>query len=267
MRRWITTMAVMMTVPAVVAGLGATANAQVAPANPIDALKRQLVENRGVKMSKVLTDTMGGKKVNIWTEGVAEFGKGKIMATDMTYRSDFKYFAGPVRQITFEGRTYAQEGAVPKGKSWFLYEDKKTRPVLDVDWIKLADPVMLKAVLATTRVKRPAGVYDGTHTTLYQGTITLGQLYKASPGFPFGLEKKPTRNEAEAKISWRLWLGEDQLVRRAWGSWGEPYSKSGDVRHSYVVDARLTGWGVKTDIVPPPAEDVTTSGDLAMDRG
>ncbi|WP_433361420.1 hypothetical protein [Streptosporangium sp. CA-115845] len=263
MRRWIAAPAVMLVVPMVVAGLGITANAQVAPADPIDALKRQLVENRGVKMSKVHTSTYttDGEKEHFWTEAVAEFGKGKITAIDMTYDSDRRNWTDPIRQIIFEGRQYVHHTPLPNGKSWLLSEDNEIRPVLGADWIKLADPVMLKTVLATTKVKRPAGIYDGTHTTLYQGTITLGQLYKASPGFPFGLVVKPTKKEAKAKISWRLWLGEDQLVRRAWGSWSEPFAENGDVHVSYVVDARLTGWGAETDIAAPPADDVVTPAD------
>ncbi|WP_440069750.1 hypothetical protein [Streptosporangium sp. OZ121] len=266
MRRWVAASAVMLVIPMVVTGLGTTANAQGAPADPIDALKRRLVENRGVKMSKVLTSmyVADGEKEHFWTEAVAEFGRGKITAIDMTYDSDRRNWTDPIRQVVVEGCQYIQDDHLPNGKSWILREDNEIRPVLDAGWIKLADPVMLKAVLATTRVKRPAGVYDGTPTTLHQGTITVGQLSKASPGLPFGLVVKPTREEMKAKVSWRLWLGEDQLVRRAWGSWSEPFSKNGDVPVSYVVDARLTGWGAETDIAAPSADDVVTPSDWSM---
>ncbi|MEV7907995.1 hypothetical protein [Streptomyces anulatus] len=257
MWKQIAALAVALTVPATAAGPDSTANARVTPASPVDALKHQFIENHGVKMSKVLTVTRrDGEKLNIWIKGVAEFGRGGITATDMTFRSDFNLFGGPVRQIVFEGRKYVREGALPQGKSWFLSKDKKVHPVLDADWIKLADPVMLKAVLATTETKRPAGVYDGTRTTLYQGTMTLGELYRASPEPPVLFEEKPTGQEARIEISWRLWLGEDQLVRRARGSWSEPYR---DARRWYVADARLTDWDVPTDIPPPSADDVATS--------
>ncbi|MEV7005844.1 hypothetical protein [Streptosporangium sp. NPDC051022] len=265
MRRWIAAMAVVLTVPAVIAGLDTTANAQATPAGPVDALKRLLVENRGVRMSKVLTGTQEilGERKHFWADGVAEFGKGKIAAIDMTYRSDFFKGMPTVRKITFEGREYARDRGLPNGKHWLVSEDEEIRPLLDAHWTKIADPVMLKAVLATTETKRPAGVYDGTRTTLYQGAITLGELYRASPGFSFDLEEKPTAKEAKAGISWRLWLGEDQLVRRARGSWTEPFSRSHDATFSYVVDVRLTGWGAKTDITPPPADDLMPIGDLA----
>ncbi|MEV8631166.1 hypothetical protein AB0395_05860 [Streptosporangium sp. NPDC051023] len=251
MRKKIAALAVALIVPLVAAGFGSTANAQVTSASPVDALKHQFIDNHGVKMSKVLTVTRrDGEKLNMWVKGVAEFGKGGITATDLTFRSDLALFKGPVRQILFEGRKYVREGALPNGKSWFLSKDKKIHPVLDADWIKLADPVMLKAVLATTATKRPAGVYDGTRTTLYQGTIALGELYRASPEPPVLLEEKPTGQEARIEISWRLWLGEDQLVRRARASWSEPYR---DARRWYVADARLTDWDAPTDITPLPS--------------
>ncbi|MEU0480566.1 hypothetical protein ABZ260_15425 [Streptosporangium sp. NPDC006013] len=264
MRRWVAASTVMLVVP-MVAGFGTTVDAQGAPADPIDALKRQLVENRGVKMSKVRTTTEEKKdKDYVWTKAVAEFGKGKIVAVDMAHDSDRIKRIDPVRQIIFEGRQYIQNDYIPDGKSWLLNENNEVRPELDAGWIKLADPAMLKAVLATTKVKRPAGVYDGTRTTLYQGTMTVGQLSKASHGFPFGLVVMLTEEEAKAKMSWRLWLGEDQLVRRAWGSWSQPFSKNGGVPVSSVVDARLTGWGAETDIAAPSADDVWTPSDWSM---
>ncbi|GGS58070.1 hypothetical protein GCM10010156_15810 [Planobispora rosea] len=257
MKRWIAVLVVVLAVPVAVAGSGASASAEPAPAGPVDALRRQLVEGRGVKMAKTFTATKNGEKADIRVAGVAEFGDGKVTATDMTHRSDFTGIAGSVRHLTFPGRGYVQDGASFQGKSWRLQENKEIRPRLDADWIELSDPAMLKAVLATARVKRPAGVYDGTRTTLYQGTITLGELYRAgSAGFPFGRDEKPSKTEAKAAVSWKLWLGGDQLVRRAWGTWGEPFSRSGDIRISYVVDVRLSGWGAKVDVVPPPADDV-----------
>ncbi|WP_030926567.1 hypothetical protein, partial [Streptosporangium amethystogenes] len=223
------------------------------------------VENRGVKMSMVRTATEQKKEKDyVWTKAVAEFGKGKIVAVDMAHDSDRVKRIDPVRQIIFEGRQYIQNDYIPDGKSWLLNENNEVRPGLDAGWIKLADPAMLKAVLATTKVKHPVGVYDGTRTTLYQGTMTVGQLSKASHGFPFGLVVMLTEEEAKAKMSWWLWLGEDQLVRRAWGSWSQPFSKNGGVPVSFVVDARLTGWGAETDIAAPFADDVWTPSDWSV---
>ncbi|MEU7838178.1 MULTISPECIES: hypothetical protein [unclassified Nonomuraea] len=91
-----------------------------------------------------------------------------------------------------------------------LSEDEKTRPFLHSGGIDLAGPETLKAILGTTDIKRPGGTYDNTRTTVYQGTLTFSQLYKASAAFRAQHDGKYAKTE----LSWRLWLGEDQLVRR-----------------------------------------------------
>ncbi|MEV4159145.1 hypothetical protein [Nonomuraea dietziae] len=259
MRRWIVTTAITLALSPVVAGSGTTAHA-LAPLDPVDALKRQLVENRGVKMSNVHTSTGEGETVKFWEKGVAEFGKGKIVATDITLDSDVRW--NPERIITFAGRHYRKDKTLVKVKGWFLDENKAIRPVLKAGWIEIANPVVLKAVLATTAVKRPAGVYDGTRTTLHQGTITFGELHKASLPFPFTLDDNPHGRDAKIKVAWQLWLGEDQLVRRAVGTWSRPPRGRGESTYSYVYDTRVTGWGAKTHITPPPADEVVTLEDL-----
>jgi hypothetical protein len=114
-------------------------------------------------------------------------------------------------------------------------------------------------MLATTETKGPGGTYDNTRTTLCQGTTTFGGLYKVSPAFrnQHG-GKPPTGKYAKTELSWRLWLGEDQLVRRVRTSWPEKLGKRSIV---HVVDARLTRWGAKTDIAVPSAEETAGPDD------
>jgi hypothetical protein len=82
-------------------------------------------------------------------------------------------------------------------------------------------------VLATTTAKRPAGVYDGTRTTLYEGRITIGELYKLNPRLQVDYFEKPTglyASYTKLPVKWRLWLGSDQLVRRCQTRYDEPES-------------------------------------------
>ncbi len=256
MRRWIATTTVMLTMLPMLSGPATVAHAGLAPADPVEALKRQLVANHGVRMTNVHTTTLEGEKLKFWEKGVAEFGKGKIIATDITYDSEMR--TTPTRLITFDGRQFRKDKK-GKIKSWVVSTYKDTKPELDVSWLKIADPAVLKAVLATTRVKRPAGRYDGTRTTLYQGTITWGQLVKAGAEFPFNISRnwKPTEKEAQIKVEWRLWLGTDQLLRRAVG-WFSRKTSDGDGPYTYVHDTRVTGWGSTIHVTPPPADEVIT---------
>ncbi|MFI6798435.1 hypothetical protein [Streptosporangium canum] len=265
MRRWIATMAVAVTVSVAVTGPGTAAGAQTTPISPADALRRQLVENRGVTMSEVTTWGRDGEKNRSRRKIRAEFGKGTVTADDVRHvpRSDDPQ--PPVRFLTFTGRTYCQGWIcpAPEGKTWVLfYEDEKTRPFLESGGIDLGDPAALRAVLATTEAKRPGGVYDGTRTTIHQGTITYAQLYKASPAFRdhYG-RKPPTGSATKVKVSWRLWLGKDQLVRRVQTSWTELVFNGTSVEGFHVIDARLTGWGAETDIPVPSADETARRDD------
>lgn len=261
MRRWATTMTVAMTVSVAVTGLGTAAHAQASPRDPADALRRQLVENRGVTMSEVITSRETGERISYRKKIRAEFGKGTVSATDARDVASPDVPQPAPRFLTFKGRTYCQGWIcpAPEGKTWVLLsEDEKTRPYLKSSGIDLANPAALKAVLATTGTKRPGGAYDNTRTTIYQGTLTFGELYKVSPAFRDQHSKPPTGKYAKTELAWRLWLGEDQLVRRVRTSWHEQLGKR---LISHVVDARLTGWGAKTDIAVPSADETAGPDD------
>jgi hypothetical protein len=254
-------MAVAVTVSVAVTGLGTAAHAQTTQAGPADALRRQLVETRGVTMSELTTWSEVGDRVSYRKKIRAEFGKGKVTATDIRDVAAPDVPENPPRFLTFKGRTYCQGWIcpAPEGKTWVLLsKNEKTRPFLQSGGIDLADPAALKAVLATTETKRPGGVYDNTHTTIYQGTLAFSELYKVSPAFRAQHNGKPTGKYAKTELSWRLWLGEDQLVRRAQTSWPEQLGKRSI---SNIVDARLTGWGAKTNIAFPSADETAGPDD------
>jgi hypothetical protein len=108
---------------------------------------------------------------------------------------------------------------------------------------------MLTAVLARTAAKGRAGVYDGTRTVLHRGTITIGELRKAGGHVLTFFADKPDAKEAKVRISWRIWLGADKLVRRARAEWTQGGQR-------YVSDAHLSGWGARTEIKPPPPAEL-----------
>ncbi|GIH96551.1 hypothetical protein Psi01_71810 [Planobispora siamensis] len=264
MKRWITPLAVAMAASIAVTGLGTAAGAQTGPISPADALKRQLVDDRGVTMSKVTTSRMGAEKHSSRSKTRTEFGKGTVTATDVRHIARSDEPQPPMRFLTFEGRTYCQGWIcpAPEGKTWVLFhEDEKTRPFLNAGAIDLGDPAALQAVLATTETKRAGGVYDGTRTMIHQGTVTYARLYETSPAFrdQYG-RKPPAGRDAKIKVSWRIWLGEDRLARRVRTSWTEWIVNGSGIRISHVLDARLTGWGAETDI-PVPSADETAGRD------
>ncbi|GAA3425065.1 hypothetical protein ACWDTT_01535 [Streptosporangium sandarakinum] len=275
--RRLAVLAAALTAPVAI-GLGGVANAQAATGSAAtaptvsaastasgaaDALKRQLGGSRGVEFAETITDTVvsgsqRGRRTVSRTEGVAQFGDGRVVATDST--------DGTTRWISFADRAYGTGAlfpTLPAGKDWVVSEDA-ARPDLTSGSLALDDPAVIKALLATAASKRSGGTHDGIRTTLYQGKITFAGLRKAFPGLRLASGAPLDAARLKAKLSWRLWLGQDQLVRRAWSSWTEPRYKgvTGDVVH--VSDTRLTDWGTQARIVSPPEEKVTTPGDVAL---
>ncbi|GAA5088507.1 hypothetical protein HNP84_010370 [Thermocatellispora tengchongensis] len=252
------------------------------PVKPVEALERHLVVGRGITVKDATRTYVNGKKSRIaaTATGTLAFGGGKVTATDITTRTDLGDlkeleeefgdlgdFAAPTRALTFKGRAYYSGGIfasfIPEGKKWALVEDKSILPVATTATVNPIEPGTLKAVLARASVKRPGGTYDGVRTTLYQGTITFAELYRVSPSFRAMVgQRKPTGKSAKVKISWRLWLGSDQLVRRSWSSWTASLVSTTTVETSYVTDTRFAGWGGRVRITPPPASQVATGDEL-----
>ncbi|NUW36890.1 hypothetical protein HTZ77_36610 [Nonomuraea sp. SMC257] len=249
----------------------ATAGLSAAPANaarigvdPVTAIQRQLIDGRGVKLTLRSSSNVFRKWDKHKPEiGTAAFGDGRVVATDVTDHD----FRGPgIRTICVGGHRYDTEEVgdpgprFPSGKTWIDLGRSQCGRHLEVGRIRLDEPGMLTAVLATTTSKRPAGVYDGTHTMLHQGTITFGQLFKASPRMRADFGGQAVRQFTPWTISWRLWIGDDQLVRRAWSSWREPDAMDDNPRGyiAFIRDLRLSGWGIKVRI-KAPARSVTTT--------
>ena len=108
----------------------------------------------------------------------------------------------------------------------------------------------------------------GAKTVLYRGTVTLQQLAKVSE--TARLLANATDGKKPVPVSWRLWVGRDQLPRRFTTSFVLLSSpKSGDLVVS--SDTRLTGWGTRTPVKAPPAaqvigiEDLGSGEDLAQE--
>ncbi|MEU8320652.1 hypothetical protein AB0C33_20040 [Nonomuraea sp. NPDC048881] len=242
-----------------------------AVSDPADAIQRRLVPGHGVKIvQRTRVNWFGSWSTHKPVRGVVGFGKGKIVATDLT---NYNLGRHGIRNICIGKRGYQlyaepdPDQPLPPGKSWVTYEWPCRLVLKSGHHVSLSDPATLRAVLATTARKRPAGVYDGVRTTLHEGAITFAQLHKVNPAMRIGFRSKPTGEYASWKVSWRLWIGRDQLVRRAWSAWREPNdsrdkSATENPYYAFEEDLRLSNWGMKADIQPPPADETVSSEEL-----
>ncbi|WP_433434832.1 hypothetical protein [Nonomuraea sp. CA-141351] len=233
--------------------------------DPVAALRRQLASGNGVTFSNVTISTSwDGEPLTLRRSGVHELARGEVIASEIL---DLKDGKDPERFIVFPDRYYEQSSfwreRLPEGKSWGVIKDKQSLALTCGD-MRLSDPATLKALLASTKTKRPVGVYDGTRTTLHEGIITLGEVAKVDPDLRIGADRRATGAYAQARINWKLWIGQDQLVRRCHSSSWQPGTLGMDEFDpiQLIDDVRLSRWGSATDIKPPAADQVATQDEL-----
>ncbi|MFF3445358.1 hypothetical protein [Streptosporangium sp. NPDC002721] len=254
--------------------------AQAAAADPVSALKRQFRTHRGVKLTENTKIIGEGKKDRVILtrrNGVLEFGRTGLVASDLTTKfnlpipdEELKGLFAPSRTISLKGVSYTSGGvfaeSMPEGKKWLRTNNDALSLVSAVQQIiSTVEPGTLGATLAHTRAKRSGGTWDGTRTTVHSGTITLGELFKVSPSVRKMLGKKPTGRSATLPVTWKIYLGSDQLVRRIVSSYTESSQGLNSTEVTYVNDSRYTGWGTKVTIKAPPAARVADFDELLND--
>ncbi|MEV0151242.1 MULTISPECIES: hypothetical protein [unclassified Nonomuraea] len=261
MRRWSAASVFALVAASLVgpfSGAAAAGTARV-PSDPVVALQNALIEGHGVRYSAVSTHviTSGyqkGHKTAERARGRAEFDQGRVLAIDVTTRIDDKTAVSPVqRWIEVEGRGYWRDEARKSKGKWELVEDESYRPQVRAGRINALAPATLKAVLATTSAKHSTA--DGG--VRYQGMITLGALARLDPliRIPFG--GRPDKSELKIKVSWRLWVGKDRLIRRLWTSRTEPESRGSHTKVRSVSDLRVDSWSETVTVNTPPPGQVT----------
>ncbi|MBE3013797.1 hypothetical protein IL992_32125 [Microbispora sp. NEAU-D428] len=265
--------------PAVAAPAQAQTSAQApAPAaDPVAALRKQFVAGHGVRFVSSGTLSMAGvTAIKFTSNGGYAFGRSGVIAADSTQKTkysellkdeDLKDAEKPLRMIVIGSTGYLSGGVyssmLPEGKTWLrlpgLRPNSSFSPVNPTDWRNL------KAVLATTKAKGPGGSVNGAKTTLYRGTITLSQLMKASPSAKDGLASLGS-NPGKTVVSWKLWIGADQLVRRASASVDLKMKVEGDSFTFTLSEVQtLAGWGRNVTVKAPPKSQVANLSDLDSD--
>ncbi|WP_204284202.1 hypothetical protein [Microbispora amethystogenes] len=253
-----------------------TAGSQARPANPLAALKKQFVPGRGVRVVSSAKMSFGGfVNIKSGSKGVFGFGRSGVSSSDLTTKINYggglgdddelKGINDPMRTITVGRTSYVSGGVyadlLPDGKSWLRLPGQDPDAALTGigGYVNPLDPRALQAVLATTKAKGAGGVVNGARTTLYRGTITVKQLAAAVPS----LRKQLPSSASKGVISWRLWIGGDQLVRKVVSSMTTTVkSKKISITIESSSTTTYSGWGGKVTVKAPPKSQVATTSDI-----
>ncbi|TXK35924.1 hypothetical protein [Nonomuraea sp. C10] len=246
------------------------AQAQIAPKNPVAAVKKQLVAGKGVKFSERTTlSTSFMREIFVRRTGTIGFRKNGVAASDITGKFNIKAsdlgeeapelvkaMAKPERTIWLGKTSYLSggiwAGVVPEGKTWFKMPNGPTGGLSGVvgQPLNVAEPVTLR-----TMFKNAKAVKGG-----YAGKVTIRDIRKVSPWFRATLQlDKPSAKLLGAQISWRLSVDAKGLPTRLVTTYpfgvldGTPKKNE-----TLSVDTRYSGWGTKVSIKAPTEDDATT---------
>ncbi|WP_346111066.1 hypothetical protein [Nonomuraea maheshkhaliensis] len=247
-------------------GAPAVGATKVGAGDPVAAIQRQRVKGHGVRITEYRT--LNSDAISGWgrfepVKGAVGFGDGKVVASDFW---DHQLGEAGVRLVCIGERLWECDPKTkrPKGKRWVAIKEPCVSR-LETGNLRLDEPAVLAAVLVTTTTTKASDAYDGSPTTLHEGSISFRQLWNVRPE----LRGSSVRDaHADWEIDWRLWIGKDGLIRRAWSKWREPLPD--EVKHlgagqewmGLVKDVRYSDWGMKLTIKPPPAAQTIASGRL-----
>ncbi|WP_285773389.1 hypothetical protein [Microtetraspora sp. NBRC 13810] len=288
MKRFIAVLAATLVAPALATVTTVSPAAAAAPANPVDALKKQFNNGTGLRVTEISKATSSGK--TLITErlaGLYAFGANGVTASDLTVRPSYdksvrtglaeefeddesdvdllKLVTSPTRIIWQNKTAYVSNPALTPvladGKTWGTARSASHAAPLRTAYqqVNVLEPNTLKALLADVDRKSAGGVVDGARTTLYSGVTTFGELNKVSPTFRL-LHGKLSKSAAKTVLKWQLWVDGKGLPRRVVSSTTEKLSRTATWRE--VSDTRYSGWGTRPSVKAPAAAQVDTETDI-----
>ncbi|MFG2074987.1 hypothetical protein [Nonomuraea maritima] len=125
---------------------------------------------------------------------------------------------------------------------------------LGEDLVNGINPGFLRLVASHGATSADGGTFEGVKTTLHSGTVTVPKLGERQAGISFG-----TREEEyswRGPITWKLWVGQDNLPRRFHAIIRFTPTEGGDVK-TMTLNVIYRNWGKPVKITPPPKHLLT----------
>ncbi|MFF0311035.1 hypothetical protein ACFYSC_26710 [Streptosporangium sp. NPDC004379] len=272
MRRWI-----VLTVAALIASVpvaAVPAAAQAGSPDPVQAVKRQFRDGHGVQLAEVTRVVIDKTSIRIRNNARLQFGRSGPVAFDGTWQivadpeltkalegaeSSFDFFT-PSSVTAVDGKLYVSNstyGNLPESKEWVRTKAPADLKAVSSQTVNVFEPTVLKTMLKGAKREPASGGF------LYRGTVSLGQLSKASPKSYPALPGELGREAAKRSISWRLWTNGDGLPQRMMST--ETMRMGKKVSMTFRTDTRYTDWGMPVTVLAPPADKVLDEKDLKID--
>ncbi|MEV4167773.1 hypothetical protein [Nonomuraea sp. NPDC049709] len=221
-------------------------------AQAISALKGEFAEKSGVLFSQKTRNGLDSDASLTVTHGKHRFAaKTGVYASDITEA----FTVGdrdpePFRMINIGRDTYTQNfwDRLPKGKKW-SHRRNAEGFLWSQNLVDALNPKFLQLISRSAEKVPTKDRYDGVPTARYDGSVEVGHLGSRQAGVYYG---KRTGDWAGGRITWKLWLGPDNLPRQFQAEIVyEPYGP--DQRADTVrTNVLYKGWGTPVHITAPP---------------
>ncbi|MFI7232926.1 hypothetical protein ACIBO5_57945 [Nonomuraea angiospora] len=262
-----------MSVALVVAGLlsvtipGGTVHAAPKPESldsVIKAIKKQFAKNSSVRFS---VKRHGGPPAtwDIKASGAYRFKASGVYAADTTTISQEGEGTGRSREISI-GREFYSQAYVRSKDGKYTWKSPSTvgkwtygRNLAGVIWgedlINGINPGFLKLGASHGATSTDGGTFEGVKTTLHSGTVTVPRLDERQAGMYFETEEEGD-SSWEGPITWKLWVGPDDLPRRFHAIIRFTHPEGGDT-YTMTMNIIYRGWGKPVRITAPPKHLIT----------
>ncbi|MEU7863671.1 hypothetical protein [Nonomuraea sp. NPDC049141] len=229
----------------------------------VKAIKKQFAKKSSVRFS---VKRRGGPPAtwDIKASGAYRFRASGVYAADTTTISQEPEGTGRSREISI-GREFYSQDYVRSKDGKYVWKSPSTvgkwtnaQNLAGVIWgedlINGINPGFLKLVASHGATSADGGTFEGVKTTLHSGTVTVPKLDERQAGMYF-----ETREEEFAyggPITWKLWVGPDNLPRRFHAIMRFTRPKGGDAE-TMTMNIIYRGWGKPVKITAPPKHLIT----------
>lgn len=262
-----------ISVALVVAGLlsvtvpGGAVHAAPEPASldsVVKAIKQQFAKKSSVSFS---VKRRGGPPAtwDIKAYGAYQFRASGVYAADTTTISQEPEGTGRSREISIGREFYSQayvrskEGKyvwkLPSTVGKWTYGRNFAGVIWGEDLINGVNPGFLKLGASHGATSADGGTFEGVKTTLHSGTVTVPKLDERQAGMYFDMEEE---GSWEGPITWKLWVGPDNLPRRFHAIMRFTHPDGGDT-HTMTMNIIYRGGENPSRSRPRPSTSSSTS--------
>ncbi|MGI5286189.1 hypothetical protein ACQEVF_23025 [Nonomuraea polychroma] len=229
----------------------------------VKAIKKQFAKKSSVRFS---VKRRGGPPAtwDMKASGAYRFRASGVYAADTTEITQEPKGTGRSRGISI-GREFYSQAYVRSKDGKYIWKLPATvgkwtygRNFAGVIWgedlIHGINPGFLKLGASHGATSADGGTFEGVKTTLHSGTVAVPELGERQAGMTFGTEEEG--GSWSGPITWKLWVGPDNLPRRFHAIMRFTRPEGGDAE-TMTMNIIYRGWGTPVRITAPPKHLIT----------